>query len=86
MLDVINETVGDAISDMLLVEAVLYARGWSVSDWNDAYTDLPNRQMKVMNDLKVLQNMCSYYVLLMWIMNKFFFIGNCLVSSGSVGA
>ncbi|KAG7176260.1 Phosphoacetylglucosamine mutase-like [Homarus americanus] len=47
VLDVINETVGDAISDMLLVETVLHARGWSVSDWNDAYTDLPNRQMKV---------------------------------------
>ncbi|XP_071530798.1 phosphoacetylglucosamine mutase [Panulirus ornatus] len=47
ILDVINETVGDAISDMLLVESILHARGWSVSDWNDAYTDLPNRQMKV---------------------------------------
>ncbi|XP_050708023.1 phosphoacetylglucosamine mutase-like [Eriocheir sinensis] len=48
VLDVINETVGDAISDMLLVETVLHARGWSVLDWNTAYTDLPNRQMKVM--------------------------------------
>lgn len=47
VLDVINETVGDAISDMLLVETVLHARGWSVMDWNAAYTDLPNRQMKV---------------------------------------
>ncbi|KAK8404171.1 hypothetical protein O3P69_000323 [Scylla paramamosain] len=48
VLDVINETVGDAISDMLLVETVLHARGWSALDWNAAYTDLPNRQMKVM--------------------------------------
>lgn len=47
VLDVINETVGDAISDMLLVETVLHAHGWSVLDWNAAYTDLPNRQMKV---------------------------------------
>lgn len=46
-MDVINETVGDAISDMLLVETVLHARGWSAADWNNAYTDLPNRQMKV---------------------------------------
>ncbi|XP_045118302.1 phosphoacetylglucosamine mutase-like [Portunus trituberculatus] len=48
VLDVINESVGDAISDMFLVETVLHARGWSALDWNAAYTDLPNRQMKVM--------------------------------------
>ncbi|KAK7068681.1 Phosphoglucomutase-3 [Halocaridina rubra] len=47
VLDVINETVGDAISDMLLVETVLHARGWSIFDWDKAYADLPNRQMKV---------------------------------------
>lgn len=47
VMDVINETVGDAISDMLLVETVLHARGWSIEDWNSAYADLPNRQMKV---------------------------------------
>jgi len=47
LMDVINETVGDAISDMLLVESVLHARGWSVQDWDTAYVDLPNRLMKV---------------------------------------
>ena len=47
VLDVINETVGDAISDMLLVETVLHAHGWSALEWNTSYTDLPNRQMKV---------------------------------------
>jgi phosphoacetylglucosamine mutase len=47
LVDVINQTVGDAISDMFLVETILHARGWSVSDWVSAYADLPNRQMKV---------------------------------------
>ncbi len=47
LVDVINQTVGDAISDMLLVECILHARGWSVADWVSAYTDLPNRQLKV---------------------------------------
>ncbi|XP_037093151.1 LOW QUALITY PROTEIN: phosphoacetylglucosamine mutase-like [Pollicipes pollicipes] len=47
VVDVINQTVGDAISDMLLVETVLHSRGWSVADWSAAYTDLPNRQLKV---------------------------------------
>lgn len=47
LMDVINQTVGDALSDLLLVETVLHAFGWSVADWDAAYTDLPNRQMKV---------------------------------------
>jgi phosphoacetylglucosamine mutase len=46
-VDCVLQTVGDAISDMLLVETILHARGWSIQDWNDAYTDLPNRQLKV---------------------------------------
>jgi phosphoacetylglucosamine mutase len=36
-MDMTNETVGDAISDMLLVESILHARGWSVQDWNKSY-------------------------------------------------
>ncbi|KAG5888570.1 hypothetical protein JTB14_029867 [Gonioctena quinquepunctata] len=46
-IDMINETVGDAISDMLLVETILHARGWNISQWEECYTDLPNRLMKV---------------------------------------
>ncbi|KAF2357981.1 Alpha-D-phosphohexomutase C-terminal [Trinorchestia longiramus] len=47
VVDVINETVGDAISDMLLVEVVLKERGWSMADWDSQYADLPNRLVKV---------------------------------------
>ncbi|XP_064601662.1 phosphoacetylglucosamine mutase-like [Liolophura sinensis] len=47
VIDVINQTVGDAISDLLLVEIVLCVRDWSLEDWDKAYTDLPNRQLKV---------------------------------------
>lgn len=46
-IDVINETVGDAISDMFLVEVILQANGWDVKDWFDTYMDLPNLQKKV---------------------------------------
>merc|ERR1719300_1914102 len=46
-MDLINQTVGDAISDMLLVETVLRWRGWDCRDWNAMCTDLPNRQIKV---------------------------------------
>lgn len=46
-IDVINETVGDAISDMLLVEIILQKNGWDVRDWLQLYNDLPNIQKKV---------------------------------------
>merc|ERR1712032_535351 len=43
----INETVGDAFSDMLAVEAILYALDYSAEMWLKQYNDLPNRQLKV---------------------------------------
>ncbi|CAG5013922.1 unnamed protein product [Parnassius apollo] len=46
-IDMTNETVGDAISDLFLVETVLCARGHNVRQWMTAYTDLPCRQLKV---------------------------------------
>nr|UEK51569.1 NST-like protein [Parasacculina yatsui] len=45
--ELINQTVGDAVSDMLLVETILRARGWSVQQWHDSYSDLPCRQLKI---------------------------------------
>lgn len=56
VIDLINQTVGDAISDMLLVEMILAAQDWDVEQWNKAYTDLPNRQLKVkVKDRSVIQ-------------------------------
>lgn len=46
-MDMTNETVGDAYSDMLIVETVLCDRGWNLKDWCNTYKDLPNRLMKV---------------------------------------
>ncbi|KAJ2708783.1 hypothetical protein H4R19_004578 [Coemansia spiralis] len=45
--DLINESVGDAMSDMLVVEAVLLCKGWTLAQWDEAYTDLPSRLLKV---------------------------------------
>jgi len=47
IIDMTNETVGDAYSDMLIVETVLCERGWSLTDWYGTYSDLPNRLTKV---------------------------------------
>lgn len=54
-VNVINQTVGDAISDMLLIEAILAVRGMTVQQWDTIYTDLPNRQLKVkVSDRRVI--------------------------------
>lgn len=45
--DLINQTVGDAISDMLMVEVILAHKAWSLQDWATTYTDLPNRLVRV---------------------------------------
>lgn len=47
VIDVINETVGDAISDMLLVETILNHKGWDVKEWLATYDDLPNILLKI---------------------------------------
>ncbi|KAL0446331.1 UNVERIFIED_CONTAM: Phosphoacetylglucosamine mutase [Sesamum latifolium] len=43
----INQAVGDALSGLLLVEAILQHMGWSIYKWNELYQDLPSRQLKV---------------------------------------
>ncbi|KAG0039536.1 Phosphoacetylglucosamine Mutase [Podila clonocystis] len=45
--EVINQTVGDAFSDLFLVETILTQRQWTPKVWDQAYTDLPNRLVKV---------------------------------------
>jgi phosphoacetylglucosamine mutase len=50
--DLINQTVGDALSDMLMVEVILAHKGWTLKDWSMTYTDLPNRLIRVEVDDK----------------------------------
>jgi phosphoacetylglucosamine mutase len=47
LADLINQTVGDAISDMLMVEVILAHKGWTLRDWAMTYADLPNRLVRV---------------------------------------
>lgn len=48
--ELINQSVGDAISDMLSVIAVLIISQKNAEDWNKEYKDLPNRLIKVIVD------------------------------------
>lgn len=47
LTELINQTVGDALSDMLLVEFILRARQWGPEEWDGAYEDMPNKLLKV---------------------------------------
>jgi len=35
------------MSDLLAVELILASQDWDVETWNQQYSDLPNRQLKV---------------------------------------
>ena len=43
----INQTTGDALSDILLVEIILAHKSWTPKEWDATYTDLPNRLVRV---------------------------------------
>ena len=47
LTDLINQTVGDALSDMLLVEAICAFDELEFERWDEGYTDLPSKQEKV---------------------------------------
>lgn len=43
----INQTVGDALSDLLLIEVILAHKSWGPKEWDLTYTDLPNRLVRI---------------------------------------
>lgn len=47
LTELINQTVGDALSDMLFVEVVLSHKSYNGEEWDSLYVDLPNRLAKV---------------------------------------
>lgn len=47
LTNLINQAVGDALSDMLLVEVILAHKAWTPQEWIVTYTDLPSRLVRV---------------------------------------
>jgi len=43
----VNQSVGDALSNLLLVDAILFLQQWDMTRWQTMYRDLPSRQQKV---------------------------------------
>jgi phosphoacetylglucosamine mutase len=56
LTELINQTVGDALSYLLLVETILINRQWTFKQWDQAYTDLQNRLMKVIVSIMINYN------------------------------
>jgi phosphoacetylglucosamine mutase len=54
----INQTVGDALSDLLLVEAALVLLGLDMPAWEAQYADLPSRLSKVA--VRACMRMCAH--------------------------
>ncbi|CAH8586197.1 unnamed protein product [Schistosoma turkestanicum] len=46
-IDLTNTSIGDAITDILLVEYTLAWLNWSFNNWFSMYEDLPSKQLKV---------------------------------------
>lgn len=44
--DLINQTVGDSISDLLTVIAIVLVKNMTPSEWDSQYSDLPNKLLK----------------------------------------
>ncbi|XP_052821818.1 phosphoacetylglucosamine mutase [Octopus bimaculoides] len=53
LIDLINQTVGDSISDMLLIETILHSLGWNTVKWDAIYKEKPSvlKQIKVKDKL-----------------------------------
>ena len=47
LTELINQTTGDALSDLLLVEVVLAHKAWGPIEWDGMYTDMPNRLVRI---------------------------------------
>ena len=47
LVQMINQALGDALSGILLVEAILALKGWDIEEWDKQYENIPSRQLKV---------------------------------------
>jgi phosphoacetylglucosamine mutase len=41
--DLVNQAIGDSLSDILFVESVLLHKNWDLAKWDSVYQDAPNR-------------------------------------------
>lgn len=52
----VHPTIGDAMTDLLMVEGILFTTGMSLSSWDALFTPFPNQQRRVVvKDKTILQ-------------------------------
>ncbi|CAF3502799.1 unnamed protein product [Rotaria sp. Silwood1] len=55
-INLINETIGDAIADLLATEVILFVLNLNLEKWLNLYHDLPQRQLKIaVKDRTIIQ-------------------------------
>ncbi|KTW26176.1 hypothetical protein T552_03067 [Pneumocystis carinii B80] len=54
LINLVNQTIGDSLSNMLLIEVILAYKNWNIEDWDNIYTDFPNRMINVITKNKEL--------------------------------
>ncbi|CCJ28822.1 unnamed protein product [Pneumocystis jirovecii] len=54
LISLINQTVGDALSNMLLIEVILAHKNWTIEKWDNIYTNLPSKMINVISKNKEL--------------------------------
>jgi len=73
----INQAVGDALSDLLLVDAILHIKGWDLQTWNALYSDMPSRMSKLKVTDRKSKRLLSMYTC------KNYFLAHNVVSTSS---
>ncbi|KAG4304403.1 hypothetical protein PORY_002113 [Pneumocystis oryctolagi] len=54
LINLVNQTVGDALSNMLLIEVILVHKNWNIQDWDNIYISLPSKIINVVTKNKEL--------------------------------
>lgn len=54
LINLVNQTIGDSLSNMLLVEVILAYKNWNIEKWDNIYTDFPSRMINVTTKNKEL--------------------------------
>eukprot|EP01116_Phalansterium_solitarium_P023957 TRINITY_DN8636_c0_g1_i2.p1 TRINITY_DN8636_c0_g1~~TRINITY_DN8636_c0_g1_i2.p1 ORF type:complete len:537 (+),score=191.36 TRINITY_DN8636_c0_g1_i2:126-1736(+) len=58
--ELVNQAIGDALSDILLVEAILRQKNWTIQQWDALFQDSPNRLLSTrVKDRKPFQPLAN---------------------------
>lgn len=54
LTNLVNQTVGDSLSNMLLIETILAYKNWDTKKWDNIYKNFPSKMINVTTENKKL--------------------------------